>query len=237
VSAADELATTVELTALADEVGFDSVWLSEHHGATDAYLPSILPVLGAIAARTTHVQLGAATLLAPFHHPLRLAEDAAVVDQLSRGRLILGLGLGWRAEEFRAFGIDRRERLGRTTELISVLRQAWTGARFSFEGDYFRYSDVQVTPQPFHQTPIWFGATVPAAIRRAVPFADGFVASQLDVDEIRARFSIVREARGPRQLALGAILYSWLGPVTPAVLRGTWHAVDGYKAWRSGGDG
>src|SRR5881227_2019763 len=109
-----EYREVLDLVRLAEALGFDSAWVSEHHGSSDGYLPSLLPMLGAFAAATDRIKLGTGVVLAPFHDPLRLAEDVAVVDQLSVGRLILGLGLGWREEEFRMFGQQPRERLRRT---------------------------------------------------------------------------------------------------------------------------
>src|SRR6266699_5308823 len=120
----------VDLVRLAETLGFDSAWVSEHHGSGDGYMPSLLPTLAAFAAATDRIKLGTGVMLAPFHHPLRLAEDAAVVDLLSGGRLILGLGLGWREEEFRMFGVPPSERVRRTSETIDILRLAWTGERF-----------------------------------------------------------------------------------------------------------
>ena len=129
-----EYREVLDLVRLAEALGFDSAWVSEHHGSSDGYLPSLLPMLAAFAASTERIQLGTGVMLAPFHDPLRLAEDAAVVDQISGGRLILGLGLGWRDEEFRMFGQEPAERVRRTIDTVEVLRRAWTGERFSYEG-------------------------------------------------------------------------------------------------------
>ena len=104
-SFAQEYRETLELVRLAEALGFDSAWVSEHHGSSDGYLPSLMVMLGAFADATSHIRLGTGVVLTPFHDPIRLAEDAAVVDQLSDGRLTLGLGIGWREEEFRMFGV------------------------------------------------------------------------------------------------------------------------------------
>ena len=128
-----EYRETLELVRLAERVGFDSAWVSEHHGSSDGYLPSLLPMLAAFAAVTERIELGTGVMLTPLHDPLRLAEDAAVVDLLSGGRLLLGLGNGWREEEFRMFGASKAER-GADRGAVEVLRRAWTGRRFSFEG-------------------------------------------------------------------------------------------------------
>ena len=94
------------LARAAEQAGFDAFWVSEHHGLPDGYLPSPLVLLAALATGTETITLGTGLALAPLHHPLRLAEDAAVVDHLSGGRLLLGLGLGYAAHEYTAFGVD-----------------------------------------------------------------------------------------------------------------------------------
>lgn len=166
---------TLELSILADRAGIDSFWLAEHHGAQDGYNPSLLPFLAAVAARTERIEVGTAVMLAPFHHPLRLAEDAAVVDNISGGRLNLGLGLGWVAEEYRMFGVEPKGRGRRLEEIVEVLRLAWTRERFSFAGRFYRLEDVSVTPKPARKPhpPIFVGGMAPAAIERAARIGDG----------------------------------------------------------------
>ena len=159
-----------------EQAGFDSIWLTEHHFTDDGYLPALMPAAAAIAARTTRVTIGTYVLLAPFHHPLKLAEDAAFVDVVSGGRLRLGIGLGYRAEEFEGFGVPRAQRLGRTLETIEILKRAWTGERFSFDGKYFKFRDVRVLPRPVsqpHPELLW-GAGAAKSIRRAAALDLGF---------------------------------------------------------------
>lgn len=161
---------------LAENLGFDSIWLTEHHFTDDGYLPSLLPMAAAIASRTKRITIGTYVLLAPFIHPLKLAEDAAVVDVISNGRLRLGLGQGYRAEEFAAFGVPRAERLGRTLETIEILRRAWSGERFGFSGKHFQFADVRVLPTPRsrpHPELLW-GAGARTAIERAAQLDLGF---------------------------------------------------------------
>ncbi|HXW83094.1 MAG TPA: LLM class flavin-dependent oxidoreductase [Candidatus Binataceae bacterium] len=175
-SFAELYAAMLEQCELAEQLGFDSVWLTEHHFTDDGYLPSMMPAAAAIAARTKKVALGTFVLLAPFQHPLRLAEDTAVVDNFSNGRLRLGVGLGYRQEEFDGFGIDRKERFGRTIETVEILKRAWSGERFSYDGRYFKLRDVRVLPKPAsrpHPELLW-GAGAPAGIRRAAKLDMGF---------------------------------------------------------------
>jgi probable F420-dependent oxidoreductase len=166
-------ADTLELAQIAERAGFDSFWLAEHHGASDGYNPSLLPFLSAVATRTQRLEIGTAVMLAPFHDPLRIAEDAAVVDSISNGRLNLGLGLGWVPEEYRMFGVETKGRGKRLEEFVEVLRHAWTGERFSYQGKHLAYEDILVRPPPARPVPIWLGGGTPLALERAARIANG----------------------------------------------------------------
>jgi alkanesulfonate monooxygenase SsuD/methylene tetrahydromethanopterin reductase-like flavin-dependent oxidoreductase (luciferase family) len=161
----DELA----LVEHAEALGFDSVWLTEHHFADDGYSPSIVPLAAAIAARTSRIRIGFNLLLLPLHHPVALAEDIATLDVLSGGRIDVGLGQGYAKHEFAGYGIDRSGRLGRFVEGIDVLRGLWTEDRFSYEGRHFQVEGAQLSPKPVQQPhpPLWIGATSSAGVRRA----------------------------------------------------------------------
>jgi probable F420-dependent oxidoreductase len=245
-SFAQEYRETLDLVRLAEAVGFDSAWVSEHHGASDGYLPSLLPMLAAFASVTERMLLGTGIVLAPFHDPLRLAEDAAVVDQLSDGRLVLGLGIGWREEEFRMFGVPIAERRARTVETVEVLRRAWTGRRFSYEGRIHRYDRVRVTPPPAREggPRIYLGGYVEAAIERAGRLADGYITDDDAVDAVRSSLttfeSAARDAdREPRALGLALLQNVFVARDRDAwalAREGVAHQLGAYSAWDAGAD-
>ncbi len=183
----------------ADRAGFDSIWVTEHHFTDDGYLAAIMPALAALAARTTHASIGTYVLLAPFYHPLRLAEDTAVIDVISKGRLRLGIGLGYRAEEFDGFQVPRTQRLGRTLETIEILKRAWTGERFSFEGKYFQFRDVRVLPRPLsrpHPQLLW-GGMAPRAIERGAELDLSFACNLGQREAALYREALRRRGKDP----------------------------------------
>jgi alkanesulfonate monooxygenase SsuD/methylene tetrahydromethanopterin reductase-like flavin-dependent oxidoreductase (luciferase family) len=145
---------TLEMCEEAERLGCHSIWVTEHHGFDDGYLPQPLTMAAAIAARTRRVRIGTGIAVAPFYHPVHLAEQAAIVDILSDGRFDLGLGCGYRVPEFEMFGADISRRYSATDERVRQIRRLW--------------SEGGITPRPVQQPPpIWMGYQGPQSARRA----------------------------------------------------------------------
>jgi len=187
-------ADALELVELAETQGFDSAWLTEHHFFDDGYMSSLLTTAAAMAARTARIKLGTSLLLAPLYEPVRLAEDAATVDLLSAGRLVLGLGQGWREEEFDAMRVPMNRRHRHLEDAVTVLRQA-AGTGLVTGGETVSYPGVYVTPKPAAPAgvPIWIGAFAERAIRRAGRIGDGFIAAEVTPEAFAAQVGWIRE--------------------------------------------
>ena len=169
---ADRYATCLEQCAFAERHGIGMVAVSEHHGVDDGYLPSPVVLAAAIAARTAEMAISISALLVTLHDPLRLAEDLAVLDLVSRGRVSAVAGLGYRDEEFLMFGVDRSRRGRVLDESLDVMLRAWTGDPFDYRG-----RTVRVTPKPYTQPhPVLLvGGSTEAAARRAARHRLGFM--------------------------------------------------------------
>src|SRR6266446_6348862 len=152
---------------LAEASGFDSCFFGEHHQDQDGFLPSPLIVATAVAARTKRLRVGTSVILLPLHHPVRVAEDVITLDLVSRGRVVLGVGIGYQASDFSAFAVPMEERAARFEESVEILRLCWAGERFSYRGKHYTLEDVQIRPRPYQKPgpPLWIGASVPATAR------------------------------------------------------------------------
>ncbi len=191
----------VALAQASEAAGFDVFWVSEHHGFRDGYLPSPLVLLGALAVSTSKITLASGVALGVLYDPIRLAEDAAVVDHLSGGRLILGLGVGYLDSELKMYRIDRSGRGRLLSETIDVLRLAWRGEPFSYEGRQLNLRDALVTPAPTRAEgiPIWLGGYAPGALRRAALLADGHLVGRGQREVVSASADLIRAEIGERK--------------------------------------
>lgn len=148
---------------LADELGFDTVWLAEHHFSHYGICPSLAVLAAAVARETQRVRIGTAVVIAPFAHPIRIAEEWAMVDILSGGRLEFGLGRGYQPKEFAGLGVSMERTRERFDESLELIRQAWTRDRVTFEGEFYTVRDVAVLPKPLQKPhpPLWTAAVSP----------------------------------------------------------------------------
>jgi alkanesulfonate monooxygenase SsuD/methylene tetrahydromethanopterin reductase-like flavin-dependent oxidoreductase (luciferase family) len=156
----------LERIEIMDRTGFDAVWLAEHHFTTFSVCPSVHMLGVAAAARTKTLKIGTAVSLAALYHPLRLAEEVALLDVLSGGRVCWGAGRGFAPSEFNAFGVPPAESADRFREAVEIVLKAWTQDRLSHESAHFRFDNVEVLPKPLQRPhpPVWMAATSPPAI-------------------------------------------------------------------------
>jgi alkanesulfonate monooxygenase SsuD/methylene tetrahydromethanopterin reductase-like flavin-dependent oxidoreductase (luciferase family) len=154
---------------LAEQLGFSFSWYGEHRMTPCQWTPSPLTVCAWVAAKTTTMRVGPQVLCLPFHNPLRVAEDVAVIDIMSNGRFDFGIGVGSQFEEFRTFGINPDERVGRTWEMAELIERCFAEQEtFSFKGKYYDFPEITVTTKPVQQRmPIWWGGEGPKNLQRA----------------------------------------------------------------------
>jgi len=177
-SMADRYAAAIDMAEWADGLGIPaSLSMSEHHGSEDGYIPSPQVILAAMASRTKNLRFTVAALIAPFHDPLRIAEDFCVLDNISRGRVDLIVAGGYVPDEFAMFDVPLNERAKRVTEAVNTLKAAFAGKPFEYRG-----RTVHITPQPFRSggPRVLMGGSSEPAARRAARIADGFVPSAAD---------------------------------------------------------
>ncbi|MBI3933822.1 MAG: LLM class F420-dependent oxidoreductase [Acidobacteria bacterium] len=210
------------LARRADQLGFHSLWLYDH-----VTFPARIPekygkivftpetpfldpmaTLSFLAAETRQIRLGTGVLLTALRHPLLVAKSAATLDVLSGGRLILGVGLGWVAEEFEALGIPFRQRVGRLRESVEILRGIWAQGRLAYAGRYYSFPEMTSYPMPLQPggPRLWFGAFADPALKRAAELGDGWFGAAGPVEKVTKRLMKTRDfAReyGKSHFALG----------------------------------
>jgi alkanesulfonate monooxygenase SsuD/methylene tetrahydromethanopterin reductase-like flavin-dependent oxidoreductase (luciferase family) len=182
---------------VAEELGYDSAFVASHHVQPDGWCPSPLAAVAAAAAVTDHIRLGTAVLLVPLYAPVKLAEDVAVVDNIARGRLVLGVAPGYVSEEFSAHGIPRDERAVRMEEALDLMTAAWTQEVASFEGRFYSLPPSTVRPLPLQKPhpPIWYGVSGTRSLRQAAARRAVLVASpRHGLEELSEHYRIYEAA-------------------------------------------
>lgn len=228
---AKNFATTLEHIQYAEELGYDYAFISEHHFTDYCILPSPLIALAYVAAKTSKIRLGTGILLMPLHNPVKVAEDAAILDIVSNGRLVLGLGQGYRPEEFAGYHRRLEDRGVLMREGADLVRRFWTEDNVSYDGEYYKYDNITLTPKPLQSPPpIWIGAKVPRAVRLAgevgdVWYADPITPLDLIVERKKHYFDGLKNSgRTPEQ---GQVAY----------YRETFVGDSDAQAWDDGGMG
>jgi probable F420-dependent oxidoreductase len=185
---------------MAEELGFEGAWTGEQVLGTIPHLGP-LETLSYAAAVTRRIRLGVAALVLPLYSPLHLAKSVASLDQLSRGRLDLGITLGGRFRQFAAFGVDPDTLVARFTEQVRLMKALWTEDRLDFDGRFFQLKNAAMEPKPFQKPhpPLWFAAANPNALRRAVALGDRFIgAGSQTTEQFRQQVAMLREALAER---------------------------------------
>lgn len=211
--AADHLLLEAET---AERVGFDGIWLPERHARTETFFPSTVLLATAIAVRTSRVHIASTVIQPTYHPPVHLAEQLALIDQLSKGRLIFGAGVGYHEDYFHLFNVPMRQRGKRFEEAMQVIEGVWTQDQFSFQGKFFQCDNIHLTPKPYQRPrpPIWIGAFYDKGIERALDW-DGWVWwFPSEIDSASQKIDYWREQaykRGKKNWCVALAYEGWVG--------------------------
>ncbi len=167
---------SLEEVVRAEDLGFDSAWLEEHHAVTDHYWPSPLQALGGYTTRTSRLMLGTDIIVAAFYHPVRLAEDVALLDVMTQGRITLGIAIGYKPDEFALYGTALEKRGARFEEQLAIMKALWTEARVDITGAFYTVQG-RLEPKPVTKPhpPVWIGGWGELTLKRAATIGDNWI--------------------------------------------------------------
>jgi alkanesulfonate monooxygenase SsuD/methylene tetrahydromethanopterin reductase-like flavin-dependent oxidoreductase (luciferase family) len=195
---ADAMQSLLREGVTAEEAGFDGVFVPERHMRPETLWPDPFLLMAALAARTNRIDIGTYTSVITLYDPMHVAEMTAIIDNLSRGRLVFSASMGYHPDYFQMFGLNRKQRVSRFDEGLEVLLRAWSGERFSFAGKRFAYEDVHLTPPPYRQPrpKLWIGSQSDVGLVRAGQFSDGLAGYPLPLppERWRSMVNTYREA-------------------------------------------
>ncbi|HEX9040026.1 MAG TPA: LLM class flavin-dependent oxidoreductase [Trebonia sp.] len=207
----------------AESVGFDSCLITEHHQQADGYFPNPLMVSAGVARETTTLKVGTCVALAPLYNPIRLTEDAALVDIISGGRLVLGLGASYVSEDLAAFGVDVKQRGALMEDTTRFLKEAWARDNLDFDGEVYHFKDMRVTPKPVQKPrpPLWLGAWTPGGLRRAGRLGDAWVTDVINTLPTLKSFAQIYRQAAEKQgntSSIAVLRECWIAPTTEQAL-------------------
>jgi len=217
-----------DLMVQAEDYGFDSVWPAEHHFSEYGYCASPAVSLAAVAARTKRIRLGTGVVVLPLNHPVRVAEDFAIIDLLSDGRVDLGVGRGYQPHEFQGYGVDQTQSRDMFHESIEIIQKAWTEERFSYDGRFYQLHDLSVRPKPLQKPhpPIWMASLSPETFQLCGRYGFNLLCAPVfgfDVNRGAAQIEEYREAlrqhgRDPAQQEIGALTMTYVADTSQQAL-------------------
>lgn len=240
-AARDPYRQTYALCAAAEKAGFDFVSLTHHAFSPECQTSAPFVVLAAIAARTTTLRLATIVYVLPIYHPVAVAEQVATLDMISGGRVIFGVGIGYRDYEYEGMGLNPRHRGARADEALTAIRGAWTSGRFNFQGKHFRIPDLPAVPMPVQKPhpPIWVGGLSDPALRRAARLGDGWISDNMqmlgDAAQVADRYRTFCAEAG-RAPFVCVTRNAWVGRTREDVVR-DWYrdVVDFHMGYRKAG--
>ena len=212
---ADAMDHCIAEGVLAEKVGFDGLWVPERHQRPETWWPNATSLMMVLAAQTKHVQIASTVIQPTFHHPIHLAETLSAIDNLSRGRLVFGAGVGYHQDYFRCFGVPFEGRGARFEEVMDCIVGAWTQQEFNYQGKYFQYEGVRLSPHPYQKPrpPIWIGAFAPKAMQRALDYEGWCLWFPPAIKELAPAVQDMREraaARGKQDFQITIGFEGWL---------------------------
>lgn len=215
-SSRDPYRETFELARVAEDVGFDTATIGHHH-FLPGNLSDPLTFLAAVAVRTDRLRVGTGIFQLPIHNPVRVAEQVAMIDQLSAGRVSLGVGLGWWPLEYQVHGSDFRQRGARMEEALRILRLVWTEAEVSYDGRFWSFPALTVHPRPVQQPhpPLWVAGVADTAVERAARLGDAWLCGPVQsLAKAQSCLDVYRAAGGEDWILRR---YAWVAPTRAQV--------------------
>ncbi len=214
----------IELMVEAESFGYHSVWPAEHHFSEYGYCATPAVTLAAVAARTERIRLGTGVVVLPLNHPVRVAEDYAFLDQLSGGRVDLGIGRGYQPGEFAGFDVDPGAARRMFRESIDVILKAWSGGRFTHDGEFYKAKDLVVRPRPLQSPhpPIWMAALSPESFSVCGQYGFNLLCAPVFGFNLEAGISQIRDYRAcldkhghdPAKARVGALTITYVAETT-----------------------